>query len=101
MSTLVTAAQVAVGINVLLLLGLCWVWGRNYAQLRSKHTLGMLVFAGLLLAENGFSLYYYLVDPALSAWFSTSVPPIAWRAMLLFHVLELLALSFLAWVTFD
>jgi len=101
MSTLVTAAQVAVGINVLLLLGLCWIWGRNYLQLGSKHTLGMLVFALLLLAENAFSLYYYLVDPTLSAWFSTSVPDPAWHAMLLFHVLETLALSFLAWVTFD
>jgi len=101
MSTLVTAAQVAVGINILLLLGLCWVWGRNYYQLRSKHTLGMLVFAALLLAENGFSLYYYLVDPTLSAWFSTSVPDPAWQAMLLFHVLEMLALAFLSWVTFD
>lgn len=101
MSTLVTAAQVAVGINILLLLGLCWVWGQNYYQLRSKHTLGMLVFAGLLLVENGFSLYYYLVDPTLSAWFSTSVPDPAWHAMLLFHVLETLALAFLTWVTFD
>lgn len=101
MSTLVTAAQVAVGINVLLLLGLCWVWGRNYAQLRSKHTLGMLVFAMLLLIENVFALYYYLVDPTLSAWFSTNVPPEAWYAMLLFHVLETLALLFLSWVTFD
>lgn len=54
-----------------------------------------------MLAENGFSLYYYLVDPTLSAWFSTSVPDPAWHATLLFHVLETLALAFLAWVTFD
>ena len=101
MSTLVTAAQVAVGINVLLLLGLCWVWGRNYLQLRSKHTLGMLVFAALLLAENGFSLYYYLVDPTLSVWFSTGVSPLAWSAMMSLHVLELVGVAFIAWVTYD
>jgi hypothetical protein len=61
----------------------------------------MLVFAGLLLFENLFALYYYLVDPTLSAWFSTQVPDVAWRAMLLFHVLETLALGFLTWVTLD
>lgn len=33
---------------------------------------------------------------ALPAWFSTSVPEPAWHAMLLFHVLETLALAFLA-----
>ncbi|MFB6220043.1 MAG: hypothetical protein ABEH90_01275 [Halolamina sp.] len=101
MTTLVTVAQVAVGVNALLLLALSYVWGQNYYQLRSKHTLGMLVFAGLLLFENLFALYYYLVDPTLSAWFSTQVPAVAWRAMLLFHVLETLALAFLTWVTLD
>jgi hypothetical protein len=101
MSGLITAAQVAVAVNVLLLAVLSYVWGKNYYQLRSKHTLGMLVFAGLLLFENLFALYYYLVDPTLSAWFSTAVPDVAWRAMLLFHVLETLALGFLAWVTLD
>lgn len=101
MSVLVTVAQVAVAVNVALLAALGWVWARNYLTLRSKHTLGMLVFAVLLLFENLFALYYYLVDPTLSAWFSTQVPAVAWRAMLLFHVLETLALAFLTWVTLD
>lgn len=101
MNALATAAQIAVGLNLLFLGSLIWVWGRNYLALRSKHTLGMLVFAVLLFAENGFALYYYLIDPDLSVWFSTQVPDIAWYAMLSFHVLEAAALAFLTWVTLD
>lgn len=101
MSIWVDVARVATALNMVLLAALASVWARNYLKIRSKHTLGMLVFAALLFAENGFALYYYLIDPALSAWFSTAVPAVAWRAMLLFHALETLAIGFLAWVTLD
>jgi hypothetical protein len=94
-------ARISAAINVLLLIGLGYVWARNYLQFRSKHTLGLFVFSVLLLAENACALYYYLVDPTLSAWFATAVPGIAWRAMMLLHVLETVALLFLAWVTWD
>ena len=101
MSVWLELARVATGVTMLLLAVLGSVWLRNYRKLRSKHTLGLLVFAALLFAENGFALYYYAVDPTLSAWFDTNVPPIAWRAMLLFHGLEALAVGFLTWVTLD
>ncbi|MEM4781902.1 MAG: hypothetical protein QXG03_10130 [Halalkalicoccus sp.] len=95
-------ARIVTGLNVLLLLGLGYVWGRNYAEFRSKHTLGLFVFAGLLLARNCWGLYIYQFDPILAGWFaSEAVPDIAWHAMLLLHVLEFLALVFLAWVTWD
>ncbi len=101
MNVWVTSAQLSTAINMVLLAVLGGVWARNYMRLRSKHTLGMLIFAALLFCENGSALYYYLIDPHLSIWFSTDVPPIAWHAMLLFHVLEMLAIGFLAWVTLD
>jgi hypothetical protein len=101
MSLWLDAALLAAGVNVALLCLLLAVWGRNYLAFRSKHTLGLALFAALLAGENAFALYYYFADPLLSTWFSTSVPDVAWRAMLLFHVLETLALGFLAWVTLD
>jgi len=101
MSTLFDAARVAVGLNVVLLAVLGYVWGRNYAVLRSKHTLGLLTFAALLFVENAFALYFYLFDEVLSAWFATTVPPVAWRAMLLFHLLETVAIAVLTWTTLD
>ncbi|MFC4359357.1 hypothetical protein ACFO0N_15550 [Halobium salinum] len=101
MSVWLDAARVAAAVNVLLLALLVAVWGRNYLAFRSKHTLGMSLFAVLLAGENAFALYYYLADPTLSVWFDSAVPAVAWRAMLLFHVLETLALGFLTWVTLD
>jgi hypothetical protein len=93
------AARFAVTVTVALLVVLDAVRGRSSLRLRSKHTLGLLLFAVPLVGRSGFALYYYLVDPTLSAWFGTSVPAVVWRAMLLFHALETAALGFLAWVT--
>ncbi len=95
-------ARIVTGVNVLLLLGLGYIWGRNYVQFRSKHTLGLFVFAILLLARNCWGFYIYQFDPVLAGWFaSEAVPDIAWHAMLLLHALETVALLFLAWVTWD
>jgi len=101
MAVWVEIAQAAVGLNVLLLGVLSVIWGRNYYDIRSKHTLGLLLFSVFLLGENVLTLYYYLVDPDLSVWFSSGVPAIAWRAMMLLHVFETLGLAFLTWVTLD
>jgi hypothetical protein len=101
MSVWIDAARVAAAVNLLLLVGLAVVWGRNYHTFRSKHAAGLLVFAGLLFAENALALYVYGADPTLSVWFSTAVPAIAWRAILALHVLELVALLALLRVTLD
>lgn len=101
MSIWIDMARLATGVNLVLLAVLVTIWGRNYRQLRSRQTLGMAVFAVLLFVENGFALYVYLVDPILSVWFSTNVPDPAWQAMVVFHVLETLAIGFLTWVTLD
>ncbi|MDS0259064.1 hypothetical protein NDI56_06625 [Haloarcula sp. S1CR25-12] len=94
-------ARGAVTLNILLLGVLIYVWGRNYYTLRSKHTLGLLLFAGLLLGENAFALYFYSLDPLLTAWFSSSVPDPAWQAMIVLHGFETVALVVLAWITWD
>jgi hypothetical protein len=101
MSIWIDLARLATSVNVVLLAVLGAVWGRNYLQLRSKLTLGLLVFAALLIVENGFALYVYSLDPLLSLWFSTRVPDPAWQAMVVFHVLELFAIGFLTWVTME
>lgn len=101
MSVWFNVVRISAAVNVVVLLGLAAIWGRNYLEFRSKHTLGLSVFAVFLVLENALRLYMYIVDPTLSAWFSSEVPNIAWRAMMLLHVLETLGLLFLAWVTFD
>jgi hypothetical protein len=94
-------ARVAVGINVVLLVFLLTIWVRNYLEFRSKHTLGLAIFAFFLLGENALSLYIYMVDPLLSDWFASNVPNIVWRALMALHVLETAGLAFLSWITWD
>ncbi len=103
MSLWTDLAKLAVGVNVLLLLALLFVWGRNYLQFRSKHTLGLLVFGLFLFAENGLMLYTYLLDPTLSAWWhnENKVPVIVWQAQMTLNVLQTFGISFLVWVTWD
>lgn len=101
MSLWFDVARVAHALNVLLLLGLGYVWVRNYLEFRSKHTLGLLLFSVFLLAENAFALYIYFVDGTLSVWFASEVPDIAWQAMMVLPALEALGLGFLLWVTWD
>jgi len=94
-------ARLAAGLNIALLAVLLGIWGRNYLQLRSKHTLGLAIFASFLLVRSALSLYIYIVDPTLSAWFNSQVPDIAWRGMMALHVLETMGLSVLVWITWD
>jgi hypothetical protein len=95
-----TAASVATALNVVLLVVLGSIWVRNYREFRSKHTLGLSLFAGLLLAENLLSLHYYVLDPQV-AQLLNSADPVAGRAMMFVQVLELVAIAFLLWVTLD
>jgi len=97
----IDVARVAVSLNILLLLALLSVWGRNYLDIRSKHTLGLLVFGVLLLGENVSGLYFYWLDPVRSVWFRNNMATPAWQATVLLHVLEAIALAVLAWVTWD
>lgn len=101
MSIWIEIARISTALNVVFLLALSYVWVRNYLQIRSKHVLGLAIFAVLLLAENALALYYYLIDPTLSVWFATAVPPVAWRALMVLHLLETAALVFLLWVTWE
>lgn len=103
MAVLIDTMRVFSVLNVLLLLGLGYVWGRNYLRFRSKHTLGLLIFAVLLLAENALAVYLFVFDPTLAAWVTNAqaVPPPAQKAMLALRILEFGGVAFLTWVTWD
>lgn len=101
MSLWFDVVRLSAGLNVVLLAVLLVIWGRNYLEFRSKHTLGISLFAVFLLAENALSLYIYIVDPTLSAWFAAEVPNIVWRAMMILHVLQTIGIAFLLWVSWD
>jgi hypothetical protein len=87
------AARVAAGVNVVLLVGLLAVWGRTYREVRAPLTLGSMVFAGFLLAENVVALYFYFTAPAM--------PTLAVRFMMVLQVLETVGIAVLAYVTWQ
>lgn len=90
-------------LNVALLVGLGYIWGRNYVQFRSKHTLGLFVFAVLLLLENLLAVYFFVFHATLTAWIldPQAVPPIAQFAMSSLRALEFAGLVFLSWISWD
>jgi hypothetical protein len=102
-SVLVDAVRVLTLLNAAVLLGLAYVWGRNWLDLRSKHSFGLLLFAALLLGENLLGAYLFVLDPTISAWVADPelVPPPAQIAMAAFRALEFGALAFLTWITWD
>lgn len=100
---LIDIMRVVLAINIILLFSLVYVWAKNAWMFRSKHTMGMFMFAALLLAENGLAFYLFVFHTVLSAWIANPgfVPPIAQYAMLSIRILELLGLLFLTWITWD
>jgi hypothetical protein len=103
MSVAIDVFRVFSALNVLLVLGLGYIWGRNYLQFRSKHTLGLCVFALFFLLENALAVYFFVFEPTLSVWIISPrfVPPIAQFAMTSLRVLEFGGLAFITWITWD
>lgn len=100
MSIWLDAARLLAGVNVVLLLALGSVWLPSYRRHGARHTLGLLVFAGFLLVENALWLYFYVVDPAFVGWFGETTAGVR-VGMTMLCGLEALALTFLAWITWQ
>lgn len=91
MSLMLDIARVAAGVNILLLVGLLGIWGRNYRQMAAPILLGLILFGVLLLAENVIALYFYFTAPAM--------PSLAVQFMMILQVLEAIGVSVLFYVT--
>ena len=98
MSVLLDVARLAAAANVGLLLALVYVWAGNYRRHRAQHTLGLLVFAGFLLLQNGVWLYLYVVDAQFIRWFYDGSGSYQ-LAMTSLCMLQTAALVFLTWIT--
>lgn len=94
------ATRLAAGLNVVLLLGLGYVWVTSYRRHGARHTLGLLVFAAFLLVENVLWLYFYVVHPAFQGWFVNAGTDVQAGITLLcgLELVALLILTRLTWV---
>lgn len=93
MSLMLDAARVAAAVNITLLASLLWVWSRTYREIKAPLTLGSMVFAAFLLAENAVALYFYFTAPAM--------PTVAVQVMMLLQVLEMVGIGVFAYVTWQ
>jgi hypothetical protein len=95
MSVWFEAARVAAGVNVVLLVALGVVWGRNYLDHGARHTLMLLAFATFLFVENALWVYFYTFVPGFAAWF-TAAGTNAQVGLTMLCGLETIALVFIA-----
>lgn len=93
-------ARLAAGLNIVVLVGLSYVWGRNALKFGTKHTYGLATFSVLLLIENALTLYIFTFDPTLRSWMEGSIP-LAQGAMMATRGVELIALLVLSWAIWD
>ncbi len=65
------------GLNSLILLGLIYLYGRVAWRSRAAFSVGLLMFAALLLLHDGMTVYMYLT---MSAFFGEAVIPYIFTA---------------------
>jgi hypothetical protein len=68
MDTLVSVAVGFSALNVMLIVGLLYMYGRMAIRTHAGYTIGLMIFSGLLLAQNSLMVYIcgFLTD--LYAW---------------------------------
>jgi hypothetical protein len=104
MSVLLTLLRASAALSVVLLVGLIYIWGRNYFIFRSKHTVGLLIFAGILLLQNAISVYFFVFHPAVSHWIANDVASVHQLPMFVItsvYVLGLGGIAFITWISWD
>lgn len=93
MSQMMDLGSVLAVLNIVLLLGLLFIYGRAYGSIRSYFTLGLLLFASLFLFQNVIAAYSYLaMAPLVQGAASTYI-----LAITAVQALGLSVLLFVTW----
>ncbi|KOX92796.1 hypothetical protein [Haloarcula rubripromontorii] len=91
MSLVLNGARIAAAVNILLLGILISIWVQTYREIHAPLTLGSIVFASFLLAENAVALYFYFTAPAM--------PAVAVQVMMVLQMLETIGIGVLTYFT--
>lgn len=92
--SLLLAAAVLSGLNLVLLAALSAVWLRNYWTFRSRQVLALCCFAALLGGENAAAIAFHL---GMGMLYADAIGPLVVAAGL--RGLQFVALCFLTWAT--
>jgi hypothetical protein len=68
MNTLVAVATGFSGLNVIFLVGLLYLYARMASKTRAGYTFGLMIFSGLLLAQNSLMVYVCAFLTGLYSW---------------------------------
>jgi hypothetical protein len=86
------AAVVLSGLNIAILGSLIYVYANNYKALNSKFSLGLLIFASILIIENVLAFYFNLTMMGIYA------EQVAQQGLIL-RALETASLTVLGFIT--
>lgn len=95
MAVMLDITAVIAAVNILLLLGLLYVWIGNYRKFRTALVLGLIAFGAVMLVENAMAIYFF----AFSTEMLFSMDVTVQKAVLVLRSLQFVALLFLTWVT--
>lgn len=97
-----TILAIIVGIaNICLLIALLYVYLKNYRKLKTKFTMGLLVFVSLLLLQNVVSTSFLVLNIVLGMGhhgFDIDRPQFPLSSI---NIIQLIALSILLYITWE
>lgn len=79
-------------VNIVLVIGLLYVYLKNFIKMRSFFTAGLLVFAALFLVQNVMAFYFMVT---MMPYYASAVEPF----MVVFTMLQLVAFAVLNYIT--
>jgi hypothetical protein len=77
-------------VNVMLLIGLIWIYAGSFRKIRAQFTLGLVFFAALFLVQNLIALYSFL---AMFMYYASGVTGI----VMAITVVQTAGLSIMLW----
>lgn len=80
------------GVNIILVIGLLWVYLRNLQKMKSMFTLGLVIFASLFLLQNAVSFYFFIT---MMPYFVNEVE----SHVFILTFLQTLAFGVMNWIT--
>ena len=82
------------GINILLTLGLLFIYVQNYMKIKSKYTIGLMVFAAFFLVQSAMGLYF----DAMMVMYSS---PEAKNVATILEVVKAVGFAILLWISWE
>ncbi len=79
-------------VNMILTLGLLYIYGQNYRKMRSKYTIGLMLFAFVFLVHSALGLYF---DTSMVMYSSVQ----AETAAMILEVIKAISFAVLLWIS--